>query len=468
MSHRGRRKHKQKIRMELQGAKETIIKQNPFEDMTNNNIHFENETLSFLYESNFTYDECIEYLLNENDYVSGDYVLRTQEGTMFRKNPNITKTGYEIHHIGENEIAELSHERYWHMSDYQSRDMLVYADYIQHCWLHYLIAKEDKSLLRNLGWGGLFNHRMLERVSAIISADDYKNLLYLVSCISEKMKERVLNMRRGITPSPAPVSIREQAEAEKWQRLYETYPRGITKITSKDYGKQLAVKTGVFDRCGINIVYVLRTEQDIFAFIGEAPEKEKFYFLSGGAVSLAVHTPDWYFSKLDDYFTICSDFVFKYKQLVTPISNYIKSIGGTGYIHGLIIDFDFFHHLKVDVENNRLIPYYAPSVSCRTIYPSLNVMAKLIAEKQETQALVPYKYGELIEYETSINCKGLETPICAEPIYNEEKGFYKRNRQVGSIYFSADSKIIKKWEAKFDTEEFWNEYYASLNRLAPI
>lgn len=465
------RSNKQKaIEKALKNApkSETVpsIAKDPFEAMTLEDVSFENETLDFLFRSDFVYDDFINYVLEKNEEVPGDYILRTLDGTGFRKNPNITKKGYEIHHVGENEVADLSQERCWHMREYQQKDALVYVDYIEHCWAHYLITKEDTSLFRTLGWGGLFNHKMLARVSGMVSANDYKNLLYLVYRISDKMKEQVLNMRKGVIP-PSPVSIQEQAETKRWQQLYETYPYGITKITSEQYGKQLAIKMGNLNRYGISSVYVLRTERDIFSFIGENPDKNRFYFLSGGAVSLAAHKPEWYYSKLDDYFAICTDFIFKYKQMVTPISEYIKSLGGSGYIHGLIIDIDFFHHLKVDVENNRLVPYYAPSTGCRTIYPSLNVMVKQLAEKNgQEQALIPYKHQELVMYENAIRYKGLETPICDEVTYNEEKGFYRRNKQMGSIYRSADSRIIKKWEDKFDTDQFWNEYYASLNRLA--
>ena len=442
------------------------IVKDPFETMTLEDVSFENETLDFLFRSDFVYDDFIAYVLEKNEEVSGDYILRTSDGTGFRKNPNITKAGYEIHHIGENEVADLSQERCWHMREYQQKDALVYVDYIEHCWAHYLIAKEDKSLFRTLGWGGLFNHKMLARVAGMVSANDYQNLQYLVYRISDQMKERVLNMRKGIIP-PSPVSIREQAETKRWQELYETYPYGITKITSEQYGKQLAIKMGNLNRCGVSTVYVLRTESDVFSFIGENPDNNRFYFLSGGAMSLAAHKPEWYYSKLDDYFNICTDFIFKYKQMITPISEYIKSLGGDGYIHGLIIDIDFFHHLKVDIENNRLIPYYAPSTSCRIIYPSLNVMIKQLAEKNgQEQALIPYKHQELVMYENAIHCKGLETPICNEAFYSEEKGFYRRNRQMGSIYRSADSRIIKKWEDKFDTDRFWNEYYTSLKHPA--
>lgn len=67
--------------------------------------------------------------------------------------------GLFIHHIGENEVANLSKESVRKESDpkYQSPEMLCYCDWLEHLLLHIMIGEETAGTT-NLGLEGCFTH----------------------------------------------------------------------------------------------------------------------------------------------------------------------------------------------------------------------------------------------------------------------------------------------------------------------
>ena len=63
-----------------------------------------------------------------------------------------------------------------------------------------------------------------------------------------------------------------------------------------------------------------------------------------------------------------------YRRLQKDIADKIKIIGGSGCIHGAIIDIDFFNHVFVNPFNSRVIPYYAEDMVRKIIYPNIDAL----------------------------------------------------------------------------------------------
>lgn len=60
-----------------------------------------------------------------------------------------------------------------------------------------------------------------------------------------------------------------------------------------------------------------------------------------------------------------------YRKAQEEISNYVKRFGGTGTIHGCIIDIDFYCHIFLSPEDGEITYYYSPFYGYIDAYPNL-------------------------------------------------------------------------------------------------
>lgn len=107
--------------------------------------------------NDYSYIGYLEYLKRKNGKVPGDYAIGK------RRNREITKEGFEIHHDMENEIPGLSNKNKFTQREYQSSEHLTYCDKMEHLLLHTLIVKEsDMEKVSEgkvlLGINGIINH----------------------------------------------------------------------------------------------------------------------------------------------------------------------------------------------------------------------------------------------------------------------------------------------------------------------
>lgn len=76
---------------------------------------------------------------------------------------------------------------------------------------------------------------------------------------------------------------------------------------------------------------------------------------------------------IDYYYDSFDKMVKKYLELLTPfkrfqkeLSEEIKKIGGCGTMHGLIVDYDQYHHIMISPTENKLFFYWAPTYGTAT------------------------------------------------------------------------------------------------------
>jgi hypothetical protein len=185
----------------------------------------------------------------------------------------------------------------------------------------------------------------------------------------------------------------------------------------------------------------------------EKSNSGKLLVLNGGVHKSLKHTdPNWYLEKMDAYYSCCNEFMQLFDKCIQPIVNLVKQCGGSGYVHGTIIDYDYFHHIKLDFENNIIIPYFALNVGSRTIFPSFEVMA------QQSLNMSTSSQTELVKYEENTGIQGLTTPICQKAYSNQDKGFYAHQKAFVKLQKAVSTKIIKSWEEKYENDAFWIEY----------
>lgn len=156
------------------------------------------------------------------------------------------------------------------------------------------------------------------------------------------------------------------------------YEDGIYEITTQEYwdfsrGKNINM---AFDR-QINILYMLK-KNGYYCFIHKS-KTGSLSMLNGGALkALDVKNIQYYYDNMDTTIAYFEAPLKKYTAYQESIANEIKKIGGSGRIHGCIIDIDYYNHVYVNPIDMTVRSYWAFDTINKLIFP--NVPALLKAE----------------------------------------------------------------------------------------
>lgn len=99
--------------------------------------------------------------------------------------------------------------------------------------------------------------------------------------------------------------------------------------------------------------------------------------LNGGALKrLAYETPEYYYENMDKVIAHIKSPLDKFSAYQKQISEAIKAIGGSGNIHGAIIDIDFSNHIYVNPVDLTITAYYATDIIHKMIYKDTVTLLK--------------------------------------------------------------------------------------------
>ncbi len=153
------------------------------------------------------------------------------------------------------------------------------------------------------------------------------------------------------------------------------YKDGIHDISEKDYFNFYwnisKVMSGVDKRGGKEIKIRMLKNSGLYMFLLET-EDRKLYLLEGGKRhKLKIQDINYYYDNLMLLNKVVAEAVSDIRSYLGQLSSFIKQIGGSGYIHGNIVDIDFYNHVMIDIRDGSMLPYFAYSVADRYEYPDL-------------------------------------------------------------------------------------------------
>lgn len=154
------------------------------------------------------------------------------------------------------------------------------------------------------------------------------------------------------------------------------FPDGIFEITKEQYndfhrGKNIFI---TFQR-KVNKLYMLK-KNGYYCFIHESKNKS-FTILHGGAMKkLEIHNIQYYYENMETMISKIKTPLDKYTSFQKQIANSIKRIGGSGEIHGAIIDIDFFNHIYVNPFDFSITGYWAFDIINKKVYSTIPALLK--------------------------------------------------------------------------------------------
>lgn len=224
--------------------------------------------------------------------------------------------------------------------------------------------------------------------------------------------------------------------------IFKYYPDGIYSISREqylDFNRGIEIKV-TFN--GTGTIHMLKNN-NVYCFILEKQKPEKIYLLNGGKINNLKHNDiNYYFERMAYYSDAIRELFNDYNQALKSISDSIKKIGGTGTIHGCIVDIDFFNHIYVNPEDGTVTPYFASSTVDKYIYP--NVKALLLAQRKDLyDDYMKLLYGE------SESVKLLKDEIKAGSFeiarFIPDTDMYRPSRIMKSLQYLTEVNVIRIW-----------------------
>lgn len=226
---------------------------------------------------------------------------------------------------------------------------------------------------------------------------------------------------------------------------FKHFPDGIHEISANDYkGFYRAQKSRInFNRSDGKVFMLKRHGYYLFIYQKENPKGTKLFILNGGSIKKLENNNLSYYFEYMVYYADALKHVFKdYNDALHQLSSAVKEIGGSGKIHGCIIDIDYLSHLYLNPYDGTLTPYYATSVTDKYIYPSLEEMLrdynpkmlkvlKKKAKRNKNLSLLKEKYPRKAKVDK------IE--------FLSDTSIYSSSLRMKRIQYATHSNIIREW-----------------------
>ena len=216
--------------------------------------------------------------------------------------------------------------------------------------------------------------------------------------------------------------------------IFNDYEDGIHLISLEQY-LLFYRKMGYSISCKLQGEFYLLKKNDILMFVYKN-DKGNLYIMNGGRQNrLKYKDIEYYFNNMDNYSIIIKEGTKSYYEYINQLSDYIKSIGGSGNIHGTIVDIDFYNHVYVNIYDSKITPYWAASMDYKIVYPSFqellsNHCPKMLENMNSNKNELVVNKNELI-------------PSGGD--FYEDTKIYRESRIMKKIQYLIDDNIIRVW-----------------------
>ena len=224
------------------------------------------------------------------------------------------------------------------------------------------------------------------------------------------------------------------------------YTDGIYTISADDYKRFIRGKNIMMDfNWQIYKLYMLK-KNGYYCFIHES-KGGSLTILNGGAKQLLNRNRiEYYFDNMDKIITTIKKPLDKYSAVQNKIANEIKKFGGSGNVHGCIIDIDFYNHIFVNPIDLKLTPYYAEDMIYKKVYADI---------PQLLEKRCPELY---VRYTKLIGGKNDNLPMVSS---REEKRKVKPVTYLDTDIYSASREIKKMQKLSSNILTVWDEVSSS-------
>lgn len=239
-----------------------------------------------------------------------------------------------------------------------------------------------------------------------------------------------------------------QFSLERYYDPFEAWTDGIYQITPQQYMDFNAGR-------GIQMEY-FRQQGDIYAlkqkgiYMFMLQHGLSLYLLRGGQKLNVFHGLEYYAANLEKYVEKIQMAFKPYRNALDKIATEVKRFGGSGYVHGSIVDIDFYNHIYLDPFDGYLMPYFAFDVTGRREFHSVQELL----ESSPVPALGSDGKPLLLAYTKLLDTGGVsilaptvkEDALAVVPMeVLDENNIYAPSRVMKSIQYLLDKGVVRVW-----------------------
>ena len=187
----------------------------------------------------------------------------------------------------------------------------------------------------------------------------------------------------------------------------------------------------------VNIIYLLK-KNDYYCFINKT-KSGTLSLLNGGALKkLDYDNIQYYYDNMDKVIARLQPPLNEYNNYQKKIADEIINIGGSGRIHGCIIDIDFYNHIYVNPFDATLTAYWASDIINKLVYPDIRTLLK-----NECPSLYS-NYLELLERRNVkvLAIKQSETKVLAQEYLDTD--IYRASNEIKKMQ-KLSSNVLTTW-----------------------
>lgn len=223
--------------------------------------------------------------------------------------------------------------------------------------------------------------------------------------------------------------------------IFQDYSDGIHRINRQQYKK-------FYHGMGISIEFNWKFDKlfmikknATYCFLMKLKGKEDLKFLNGGNYrNTNIRDLNYFYKNLDNYSKSIKTILGPYIKYQKQISNEIKKIGGSGYIHGCIIDIDFYNHLFINPLDASITPYHATDIQDKWVYKNLISLLKA-----KNVCLYNNYVKLLADNNRPLVALGKNLEESDKRTYVKETDIYKVSKIIKDFQYTTKNNVVRLW-----------------------
>lgn len=209
--------------------------------------------------------------------------------------------------------------------------------------------------------------------------------------------------------------------------FFYDYKDGIYEISEQEYNDFYRGKNIEMNYTRETYILYMLKKNGYYCFIRKSGSDGSLSILNGGALKkLKNRDIQYYYDNMDKVISSIETPLDKYTRVQEHIAYEIGRIGGEGYIHGSIIDIDYYNHVYINPNDWTITGYWASDIKNKLVYP--NVPALLKAQRPDLYR----NYMKMIEGSTSDSfvISNIKEEISLPPQPYLDTDIYKVSREI--------------------------------------
>ena len=218
---------------------------------------------------------------------------------------------------------------------------------------------------------------------------------------------------------------------------FEGWGDGIYEIDAERYVEFNRYR-GISVSYGGGPVHMLK-RGGVYMFFTDTPRGLRM--LEGGRARVVGHGLQYYHDNLSRYYKRVVAAFAPYRRALKALSAEVKAFGGTGTVHGSIVDIDWWRHVFLNPLDGTVTPYFAWDMVDKSAYSHI---AELLAG-------TPYEERFLEERDAGHmpllvgGGDGTESELAKVPIPVLDTRMYSSSRVTRAVQYVFDKGIVRIW-----------------------